>query len=103
MNNVRKWNEVLRHEREVRGFSQEEVAREIGTDQKVVSRWERGISRPSPYFRRKLIELFGKHADELGLIEQLETSGPSLDYDHTPPALPLEPTSPHSSLLAHDA
>jgi tetratricopeptide (TPR) repeat protein/transcriptional regulator with XRE-family HTH domain len=69
MNAIRTWNEILRHERELRGWSQGEVAEALGTDQKVVSRWERGISRPSPYFRKKLIELFGKNAQELGFLD----------------------------------
>ena len=68
MNTVRKWNEVLRCERELHGWSQAELADKVGTDQKVVSRWERGISHPSPYFRKKLIELLGKNAAELGFV-----------------------------------
>jgi len=71
-------NERLKHEREMRGWSQSDVAEEVGTDQKVVSRWERGISRPSPYFRRKLCELFGKDARELGLIDELDDVETSL-------------------------
>jgi transcriptional regulator with XRE-family HTH domain len=70
-------NERLKHEREMRGWSQSDVAEKVDTDQKVVSRWERGISRPSPYFRRKLFELFGKDPRELGLIDEpddVETS-----------------------------
>jgi tetratricopeptide (TPR) repeat protein/transcriptional regulator with XRE-family HTH domain len=68
MHTIRKWNEMLRLERELRGWSQAELAVEVGTDQKVVSRWERGISHPSPYFRKKLIELLGKNAAELGFV-----------------------------------
>jgi transcriptional regulator with XRE-family HTH domain/tetratricopeptide (TPR) repeat protein len=71
-------NERLKHEREMRGWSQSDVAEEVGTDQKVVSRWERGISRPSPYFRRKLCERFGKDARELGLIDELDDVETSL-------------------------
>jgi transcriptional regulator with XRE-family HTH domain len=63
-------NERLKRERELRGWSQGEIAEKIGTDQKVVSRWECGISRPSPYFRKKLCDLYGKNTEELGLIEQ---------------------------------
>ena len=77
MTNTRKWNEILRYEREVHGLSQEEVAEKVGTDQKVVSRWERGISRPSPYFRKKLMEVFGKNALELGLLDQQSSDNDS--------------------------
>jgi hypothetical protein len=39
----------------------------LGTTPGNVSRWERGITSPGPYFRRKLCELFGSSAQELGL------------------------------------
>lgn len=108
MNNLRKWNEVLRRERELRGWSQAELAEEVGTDQKVVSRWERGISHPSPYFRKKLIELLGKNAAELGFVVQPETPELSLAYDRITPASSLtqnqtnaqySPISDHGSIM----
>jgi len=58
----------LKLERELRGWSQAMVADEIGTTPDNVSRWERGLTTPSPHFRSKLCALFGKRADELGLI-----------------------------------
>ena len=61
-------NARLRRERELRGWSQEKVAEEVGTTQKIVSRWERGESIPVPYYRERLVALFGKNAEELGLI-----------------------------------
>lgn len=63
-------NRRLKRERELRGWSQEKLADEIDTTQKVVSRWERGESIPLPYYREKLCTLFGKNAEELGLIGQ---------------------------------
>jgi tetratricopeptide (TPR) repeat protein/DNA-binding XRE family transcriptional regulator len=51
-----------------RGLSQQEVAELIGSTHVNVSRWERGITRPSPYFRRKLCALFGKTEAELDLL-----------------------------------
>ena len=51
-----------------RKLSQHEVAEQIGTNYVNVSRWERGITRPGPYFRRKLSQLFGKTEEELGLV-----------------------------------
>ncbi len=60
----------LKHERELRAWTQSEVAERIGTTQVNVSRWEKGITVPSPYYRQKLSELFNKSIQELGLIPQ---------------------------------
>jgi transcriptional regulator with XRE-family HTH domain len=54
-------------ERMRRRWTQLEVADQLGTTPGNVSRWERGITSPGPYFRRKLCELFGSSAQELGL------------------------------------
>jgi tetratricopeptide (TPR) repeat protein/transcriptional regulator with XRE-family HTH domain len=51
-----------------RHLSQQELADLIGSNYVNVSRWERGITRPSPYFRRKLCEVFGKQEQELDLL-----------------------------------
>src|SRR5256885_1105270 len=61
--------DVLADERIRRRWSQQEVADRIGTTFVNVSRWERGITRPNPYFRRKLCALFQKSAEVLGLEE----------------------------------
>ena len=58
----------LKQERELRAWTQSEVAERIGTTQVNVSRWEKGITIPGPYYRQKLGELFSKSIDELGLI-----------------------------------
>ncbi|GHO97203.1 hypothetical protein KSF_072510 [Reticulibacter mediterranei] len=73
-------NYRLKQARELRGWSQAKVAELIGTDATTVSRWERGIFSPTPYFREKLCVLFEKNAEELGL---LETSQPSQQPEHT--------------------
>jgi uncharacterized membrane protein len=57
----------LKEERMQRGWSQARVAELIGTDPGNVSRWERGGSSPSPYFRERLCQLYEKNAQELGL------------------------------------
>jgi len=62
----------LRQERELRGWSQEKVAEELGVDRVTVSRWERGISLPYPYYREKLSILFGKDVQELGILDENE-------------------------------
>jgi transcriptional regulator with XRE-family HTH domain len=57
----------LSDERLRRHWSQLEVADQLGTTPGNVSRWERGVTSPGPYFRSKLCELFGMSAQELGL------------------------------------
>jgi len=54
-------------ERMRRRWTQLEVADQLETTPGNVSRWERGITTPGPYFRHKLCELFGRSAQELGL------------------------------------
>src|SRR5262245_9156188 len=62
----------LTEARNARGWSQMEVADSIGTTYVNVSRWERGITRPSPYFRKKLCVLFSKTEQELDLVLESE-------------------------------
>ncbi len=62
-------NQQLKIEREQRGWSQARVAEQIGTDPGTISRWERGASSPSPFFRERLSQLYGKTVRELGLLE----------------------------------
>lgn len=62
-------NRRLKQARELRGWSQAKVAEQIGTDATTVSRWERGLFSPTPYFRERLCTLFGKNAQELGLLD----------------------------------
>ena len=63
-------NQLLKAERELRGWSQKYVADQIGADYYYLSRWERGTTVPSPYYRQKLCTLFGKSARELGLLRE---------------------------------
>lgn len=79
------WHQILRHERILRGWGQAYVAEKIGSDEKTVARWEAGKSFPSPYFRPKLIELYGKNAVELGLAKD------SHHYDSTVMAKSKQP------------
>jgi tetratricopeptide (TPR) repeat protein/transcriptional regulator with XRE-family HTH domain len=72
----KKINQLLRSAREQHNWSQKEVAEAIGTTVGNVSRWERGLTSPAPYYRRKLCDLFGKEASALGL--QGEEMGESL-------------------------
>ncbi|MDQ2713335.1 MAG: FxSxx-COOH system tetratricopeptide repeat protein [Chloroflexota bacterium] len=72
-------NVLLRRERLLRGWTQADVAGQIGTDGYTVNRWECGRAKPGPYFRQKLCSLFAKNAEELGFLnttdqEQLPTA-----------------------------
>jgi transcriptional regulator with XRE-family HTH domain len=72
---------LLKQAREEHGWSQKDVAEKIGTDPKTVSRWERRVAYPSPYFRQKLSDLFKKSLRELDLL----TSGEREPEDGDPP------------------
>ncbi len=74
-------NRQLRQERELRCWSQLEVADQIGTTSFNVSRWERGITFPTAHFRQELCTLFGKSAGELGLLQDKTTD----HYESFPP------------------
>ena len=65
----------LKHERELRGWSQKELAEKLGCDTKTVNRWESRKSLAQPYYRQKLVELFGKNAEELGLVGENHNEG----------------------------
>src|SRR6266516_1857360 len=82
-----------------RHLSQLEVADLIGTTHVNVSRWERGITRPSPYFRRKLCKLFEKSEEELDLGAQGSAPPPAASpppHSATGPAAPsvIPPPTP---------
>ncbi|GER81649.1 hypothetical protein KTAU_02870 [Thermogemmatispora aurantia] len=80
-------NRRLRQARELRGWSQAKVAEQIGTDATTVSRWERGLFSPTPYFREKLCQLFGKNAEELGLLDSGKEQPGGSDVTAMAPAL----------------
>lgn len=67
-------NERLRHARHLKGWTQSELAEALDTDFETVSRWERGITVPSAYYRDKLCQVLGKSAEELGLLPKPDTS-----------------------------
>lgn len=65
-------NRKLQRQRELKGWSQEKLAQEVGTTAKIVGRWERGESKPTPYYRQKLIQIFNMNAEELDLLTERE-------------------------------
>src|SRR2546428_4397715 len=77
-------NQRLKRARQQHGWSQEALAERIGAHEKNVSKWERGISSPGPYFQEKLCELFGMSAVELGFFKE-EANGGSEHVSSQPP------------------
>jgi peptide/nickel transport system substrate-binding protein len=61
-------NELLRQARSLKGWSQADLAEQVGTSFEIVSRWERGVTAPSPYYRERLCAVLGQTAVELGLL-----------------------------------
>lgn len=71
---------LLRRERELRNWSQQELMRRIldlcaedkeypALDPKTVGRWERGAHKPSLYYRKRLCQVFGRNPIQLGFME----------------------------------
>ncbi|HEY1352844.1 MAG TPA: tetratricopeptide repeat protein [Ktedonobacteraceae bacterium] len=78
----------LTEARNARRWSQQEVAEKLGTTYVNVSRWERGITRPSPYFRKKLCVLFGKTERELDLAYETDMLPPEVPGRTVRPGAP---------------
>lgn len=73
---------LLKAERKRREWSQTEVAEAVGVSIKTVSRWEQGQAVPHPYYLNKLLILFGKTAEELGLFADIdENEDADIDED----------------------
>jgi DNA-binding XRE family transcriptional regulator len=88
-------NQRLKHEREKRGWSQQDLAKKIGFDHDTVSRWERGLIIPRPSTRDKLCKLFEISPQELGFAQESGTGGdqPACSLPSRPglydPAIPM--------------
>ena len=59
------YGEAFREQREERGISQGELARQIGTSRQNVSRWESNQVQPSIDFCVQLADFYGISLDEL--------------------------------------
>jgi tetratricopeptide (TPR) repeat protein len=88
----------LKVERELRGWSQGQLAARLGVTQPMVSEWEQGKRKPGPYNCQQLSEIFKKSIEELGLFsatseeidEQFDTSSEREQaISEEPLALPL--------------
>src|SRR3954466_6102995 len=88
-------NESLRRLRIEHNWRQQDIADQLGTTVTTIGRWERGHQQPSAYYRVKLCTLFGKSAQELGLLE--ESVSPS--ENNTIDAAPVVSASSEESAL----
>ncbi|HEX6483190.1 MAG TPA: NB-ARC domain-containing protein [Ktedonobacteraceae bacterium] len=99
------FHEQLRYEREMRGWSQADLAGKVGCDPKTIGRWERGIGIPRPYHRQLLCEILGKNAEELGLVKENQrdykrVSPPVHESNHSEASLfPAPTTAPSQSSM----
>src|SRR5437879_2070738 len=65
---------LLKAERKRRGWSQAEIAEILGVTVRTVRRWEQERAVPQPPYRKQLSALFGKAAQELGLLSDIDES-----------------------------
>ena len=92
-------NVRLKHERELKGWSQSKLAEKLGTSLKRVGQWERGEIKPDCYYQEKLIALFGRDAAALGFIEEpLKTTKPIADTISLPKCTDTSVLLPHEDL-----
>ncbi len=56
---------TVRQLRQARGWTQQDVAEQLGVDRDMVSRWERGERVPRARMRQRLEELFGVGVGEI--------------------------------------
>ena len=73
---LKRANQCLINVRLQRGWTQREVAEAVGTTLANVSRWERGVTFPSPHFRQKLCEVFEMSPEDLNLTRIQRHSSP---------------------------
>jgi len=95
----KKANNLLRYERENRGWSQSRLAELVGADTSMISRWECGERKPTPYYQEKLCKLFEKNANELGFLtnntQRDIPEKPELRYRMINDNKPLHPLESH--------
>ena len=72
-------NERLRRARILKGWSQADLAEQVGTSFETVSRWERGITAPSLRYCKQLSQVLGKSAEELATVGTGDSGPPRRD------------------------
>src|SRR5215467_13033781 len=77
-------NTLLRRQRLLRGWSLQHVVEQLcslcqededipGVTADMVSKWERGERKPSPFYQTKLCLLYDTTADQLGFLDASDT------------------------------
>lgn len=84
MNETRDGLTRLREARRQRGWSQAELANKLNIDPKTVSRWERGLAFPQPYYRQRLCDIYQMSAEDLGLISDKLLKERKVEIPHFP-------------------
>ena len=90
--------EQLLRERRLRGWSQEKVAQLLGIDPKTVGRWERNETFPTLQLHSELCRIFGKSAEELGLVPDERNVPHASDLRSSLEQAPEVSSDPHPSL-----
>lgn len=115
MQRVRKENWRLRWERQRRGWSQDDVvdhlqhiaavrgSPEPGVERNTISRWERGISRPTPRYIQLLSAAFELPPENLGLVSPPETPPPANGLPVDDLVARLRPDVDRRTFLRHAA
>src|SRR5229473_1280145 len=67
------YGQRLRYERKLRGWTRDKLAEMINVYKTYIGRWEREEILPSPSYQKRLCELFGKTAQELGFISDVSS------------------------------
>ena len=97
-------NEDLRRTRNLKGWTQTELAERVGTSFEMVSRWERGVTIPSAYFRSVCVPFWTRPLRSsalFALIRKLSLCPPRLSCSLFRPSLiQRKPSSLLSRLLS---
>jgi transcriptional regulator with XRE-family HTH domain len=111
----RKPNPLLREQRLLRGWSLQRVVEELcalssvderllGVNAPMVSNWETGTKKPSPFYRERLCKLYNMTADQLGFMDAPVASRGSqlnplpFDYAMLPYPRPKQPVNSNDIL-----
>jgi tetratricopeptide (TPR) repeat protein len=107
-------NVLLSQQRLLRGWSQQHVVEQLcslcreedvpGITADMVSKWERGERKPSPFYQTKLCLLYNTTTDQLGFLETTDTREPPHVNEHRSALeIPSFIPSPSNSTKAIDA
>lgn len=76
------------------GYSQEQLAEQLGVERSTVTRWEAGETTPQPWVRPKLAKLLTVSGEQLdGLLAEAETAAAVSSHDVTAAVTSTEPVT----------